>query len=123
MSRTQKYKKAIDIYKFYNGSSMDKRRNNWERLAKILTKGEMKVTSQHYEPIIHLAQDAAFNFMLRLYHHLTDKMVKHDSTPANDDHKLPFYAKPTASLLMKNTELNRIVDLDRKNMYKMHVLE
>ena len=48
---------------------MQKRRDNWERVAQVLNAKTMKppLTSIDYEPVMFLAKDAAFNFVCRYF--------------------------------------------------------
>jgi hypothetical protein len=117
------YPKEINIYKFYNGLRMAKRRDNWERIAKILNKNMMKpaLTERDFEPVMFLAKGAAFGFVCRLYEFITQRDLKYKADL--DEKPMPYHMKPTASLLMKNTELTRIVNADEKLRKNLEVLQ
>lgn len=117
------YTKDVNIYKFYNGLKMSKRRDNWERVAAILNKYGMKphVNERDFEPVMFLAKGAAFNFVCRLYEFITQKDLKYKADI--EEQQMPYHLKPTASLLMKNTELTRIVNADEKLRKNLEVLQ
>ena len=122
LSRSASISRDIDIYQFYNESSLEKRRDNWQRLQKILKKHHFELQTHEWEPIIHRAKGSALAFLKRLYTHLTGDDHLHD-TNASEKKNVPYYMKPTATLLMKNNELNRIVDNDERFEEKVGVLK
>lgn len=112
----------VDIYSFSNGNSVDKRRVNWQRIAKFLVSQGFDIKPADWEPIIHLAKGAALELIRRLYTHLNKGLLIND-TSVKKVEKVPYYMKPTATLLMKNTELNRITDNDLRFESKVDVLK
>jgi hypothetical protein len=73
-----------------------------------------------YDPIIHLAPNAAFEFLKALYFHIRQKEIepveKAEGEEEVVENLLPDYTKPTASTLAKNRELTRIIDNDEKRL-------
>lgn len=60
---TRYYPKEIKVYQFYNGLNLEKKLDNWERIAKFLGKQGKRVDRSEWEPIVHLAKGAAFEFI------------------------------------------------------------
>lgn len=61
----EKEKKDLDIYTFYNSLSIEKRLDNWKRIADVLKHRGHKISVEDYEPVIYLKKDAALNFIKR----------------------------------------------------------
>ena len=122
LSRSPQMSRDIDIYQFYNESSLTKRRDNWQRIQQVLRKHHFEMQPHEWEPIIHRAKGASLAFLKRLYTHMTgdDKLM---DTNTDQRKHVPYYMKPTATLLMKNCELNRIVDNDERFEEKVGVLK
>lgn len=59
------YQKDVDMYTYYNGLNMDKRKDNWQRVSKVLQKHGKKCSEADWEPIAHLKKDAALQFIKR----------------------------------------------------------
>jgi len=116
------YEGDVDIYQYYNGLRMEKRQDNWERIEKILKKRGFTISRGDWEPIMHRAKGASLEFLKRLYAFVTgdDKPIE---TSTKQREYTPYYMKPTATLLMRNTELNRIVDDDQRFEEKVDVLK
>lgn len=62
---SRRYHKDIDIYQFYNGLEIEKRKNNWERIAQVLKKHGLTITKLDYEPVIYLKKGAALEMIKR----------------------------------------------------------
>lgn len=58
------YPKEVDIYQFYNGLEIEKRKDNWRRVAALLEKKGKKITAQDYEPVIYLKKGAALDMIV-----------------------------------------------------------
>lgn len=56
------YPKEVDIYQFYNGLKIEKRKDNWERISQTLAKHGMKLSQAEWEPMVFLKKEAALNF-------------------------------------------------------------
>ena len=110
------YPKEITIYSFDNGLKKDKRKDNWEQIAKILQKKEFELVPLTYEAIYNQAPDVALDFTIKLYEHITKKKLKLEQRPkqAATEPEVPSYAKITANTLAKDRELVRIVDVNEK---------
>ena len=107
--------KGINIYSFDNGLKVDKKMDNWDQISRALGAREFNLTKEEYEPIIHLAPEAAEKFLFRLYQFLTKRKLANNKTrDAKLEKNVPSYAKPTASILSKNRELTRIINVDEK---------
>lgn len=53
----------IDIYQFYNGLAMEKRRDNWTRVIAFLQKKGKTFRQDEWQPVMHLAKGAALYFL------------------------------------------------------------
>lgn len=60
-----KDKKDLDIYTFYNSLSIEKRIDNWTRIAQVLRQRGYRIGPEDYEPVIYLKKDAALEFIKR----------------------------------------------------------
>jgi len=66
---------------------MNRRRDNWEQITKVLSKREYTIKSDEYEPIFNQAPDVAETFLFKLYEFLTHKKV--DPVFVEADNKNP----------------------------------
>lgn len=64
---SRKYPGKVDIYQFYNGLEIEKRKNNWERIAEILKKQNSNhtITKLDYEPVMYLKKGAALEMIVK----------------------------------------------------------
>jgi len=59
------FRQDVDIYTYYNGLKVEKRKDNWRRITQVLAKrGKRRYTEQDYEPVIYLSKNAALNFIV-----------------------------------------------------------
>lgn len=109
----------VNMQEFSNGSSYSERSTNWKHITNILTKYyQMPISPEIPSKIINFAPNAAFEFLLVLYKFLTKKeanvLNKIDETNKFKQYAemelLPKYMRPTASLLIRDTEVQRIKD-------------
>lgn len=106
------YPKEVNIYSFGNGLKKDQRKDNWEQISKLLSKKDFEVSVNDYEAIYNQAENAAYQFLCRLYEFLAHKKLNLEKKPKinKSPESIPSYAKPTANALASNRELVRIVD-------------
>ncbi len=109
----------VNMKEFNNGNSYKERESNWAHLMDILTrKYQMQFPSDLPSKIINFAPNAAFEFLCMLYTFLTKKPVKIlnkiDETEKFKNpieiQNMPGYMKPTANLLIRDKEIQRIPD-------------
>ena len=109
----------VNMQQFSNGSSFSERTTNWRYLTDILTKFyKIPFTFDHAERILNGAPNAASDFLLVLYKTLTKRSVKVlNKVDETDKFKqyaevnvLPKYMRPTANLLVRDKEIQRIKD-------------
>eukprot|EP00828_Plagiopyla_frontata_P044090 TRINITY_DN708_c0_g1_i1.p1 TRINITY_DN708_c0_g1~~TRINITY_DN708_c0_g1_i1.p1 ORF type:complete len:736 (+),score=116.88 TRINITY_DN708_c0_g1_i1:25-2232(+) len=120
------YPSLFDINKFNTSNGLREKKMNWEFIAKLLQKkeilekhGEFKLDKREYEPIMAIAPDSGFNFLLRLYEFLTRKKLLNQQKMTMTDKRIqeviiPSYAQQTASTLARDRELVRIVNANEK---------
>lgn len=115
----------VNMQEFSNGNSFEERTTNWNHICKILSKYyQFPISSEIPAQIINKAPNAAFKFLTMLYKFLTKRDVSVLNT-VDETNKfrqyaevevLPKYMRPTASILVRDTEIQRIKDdLVRKN--------
>lgn len=114
----------VDIYQYYNGLKIEKRIDNWQRITKVLNKNGFACTNLDYEPVIYLKKNAALEFIKRLYEFLERRTLIEMPDPMEEKRKLvqPHYFKETATMLMKDTELDRIEEKKIQFNTKVSVL-
>ena len=109
----------VNMQQFSNGSSFSERTTNWRYLTDILTKFyKIPFTFEHAERILNGAPNAASDFLLILYKTLTKRSVKVlNKVDETDKFKqyaevnvLPKYMRPTANLLVRDKEIQRLKD-------------
>ena len=109
----------VNMQQFSNGSSFSERTTNWRYLTDILTKFyKIPFTFDYAERILNGAPNAASDFLLILYKTLTKRSVKVlNKVDETDKFKqyaevnvLPKYMRPTANLLVRDKEIQRIKD-------------
>ena len=109
----------VNMQEFNNGNSFKERETNWKHLVDILNrKYQMTFPRDLPSRIINFAPNAAFEFLLMLYTFLTKKTVKIlnkvDETEKFKNpveiQNMPNYMKPTANLLIRDKEIQRIPD-------------
>lgn len=59
------YQSEVDIYQFYNGLRIEKRKDNWKRICAILSKHSKEITANDYEPVIFLKKGAALTMIIK----------------------------------------------------------
>ena len=109
----------VNMKEFSNGNSFKERETNWKHLIDILNrKYQMSFPRDLPSKIMNFAPNAAFEFLLMLYTFLTKKPVKLlnkvDETEKFKNpveiQNMPNYMKPTANLLIRDKEIQRIPD-------------
>lgn len=94
------YKQDVQMHCFDNGISMNRRKDNWEQLDKFFKKKSIEILQSEVDEVIHCKDNAASDLVCKVYTILTGRVVKSvDPTPL--DQNVPDFAKPTASLLVK----------------------
>lgn len=96
------------MHSFTTGTSKEAKYNNWQQISLFLKKHNIILPPSEYEPIVFAAQGAAVTFITKLYGILTKRVVKLP-TPIQPTIEAE-YMQPTASSLLKDTELTRIPD-------------
>ena len=63
------------MHAFDNGSQLQRKTINWDHLKRIFKKLELPITVQDWEPVMHVAPEAAIALVVKLYNLLTKKEV------------------------------------------------
>ena len=61
----------IEMYQFDNGFKLEKKRNNWEHLQKYFKRKGIPITHKDWDPVMHCAPNAAYDFLKKIYTVLT----------------------------------------------------
>jgi len=115
------YPKDINIMNFENGTRLACKVDNWEQLYKLFKKKQLAITKYDFDAVIHCTHGAATMFILKLYQVLTKKTAK-VMQPAPADFIPPAYMRDTASLRLKDNDLNRISDRVERTMHAIQTL-
>lgn len=115
------YPKDINMYSIDNGSELDKKLNNWEFLDRFFKKRSIAVRPQDWDPVMHHAPGAAVALVRKVYGLLTTKEL-HEMQSAPKE-PLPPHARLTASLLIRDHEVQRIADKPTQEAKALSILE
>lgn len=118
-------KEEISILTYYNSLSSEKKKSNWKRISIFLKTKDYDLPINVYEPILYHAPDIAKEFLLHLYEHLTKrKLPKHPSKSIMENpKKISHFTLPTATTLIHDRELTRIINVKEKTIKTLEVLE
>ena len=105
----------IEMYQIDNGFKASIKENNWDYMQWLFKRKGIPIDWNDYEEVIHMAPDAAYRLLKKVYSILTGKEV-HD-TIQEPPEEVPFYAKPTIAQKVKDHEIDRIVDRNRKTFH------
>jgi len=103
------YPKDVNMMNFENGTRLAAKVDNWEQLYKVFKKKGIQILKQDFDPVIHCAPGAATMFICKLYQILTKKVLRAVAPPPSDK-IIPPYMRDTASLRLKDHEINRVHD-------------
>lgn len=93
------YKQDVQMHSYDNGSSIEKRNNNWNQLKKFFKKKNFPITDDLITSVIY-CQDGQSAVLVKLvYEILTKKKVK-EPERYKDDYAPPF-SRPTANSLVQ----------------------
>ncbi|KAL4471200.1 hypothetical protein ABPG72_007567 [Tetrahymena utriculariae] len=112
------FPREVNIYTYDNGQRLERRRDNWEQISKLLLKKSFLIAPEDYEPIYNQAPEAAFVFLQKLYEFTTRRKLNQDKKPKksgeeeDEEYNPPAYLKPTGATLARDRELTRITDND-----------
>eukprot|EP00397_Hematodinium_sp_SG-2012_P018476 GEMP01018929.1.p1 GENE.GEMP01018929.1~~GEMP01018929.1.p1 ORF type:complete len:768 (+),score=177.90 GEMP01018929.1:61-2364(+) len=100
--------KLIRMTSFENGLKLSTKNDNWQQLYKIFNKIGAGVSKGDFDPVIHGAAGAAVALIKKLYKYFTKRVV--DCPPPGEDSAdaFPDFARPTATWVLKDPELERI---------------
>lgn len=96
------YKADIAMHSFDNGASMKRRKDNWEMLQRFFLKRSIPVSQAEIDAVIHCQPHAASELVVRVYNMLTGHEARYEP-PAEVEEYRPAFARPTASLRIKQT--------------------
>ena len=86
----------------------------------IFKKYQIDINKLEWDKVVHAVPEAAADMIKKLYIGLTGKKL-HDPIPKKLE-KVPYYARPTACLLLKDGELQRIADVKTQNTKAHEIL-
>lgn len=111
-------KDNIDMHSFGTGMGMVNKVSNWDYLKRVVnaynaknTEFTLTIDDKEINDIVNGIQNAAFNFLMKLYSHLTKKKLE-DVTPpeVKEDPNAKGYERQTIAVKMKETDLHLIID-------------
>ncbi|KAF4729655.1 hypothetical protein FOZ62_009511, partial [Perkinsus olseni] len=112
----------VTMHSFDPGLSLATKQNNWETLFKFLKKYRVDIAVEDFEPVIHNRPGAGISIITKVYRILTKRRLGRrggsgaeelDPTRVVDGGTgmdAPNYAKNTASVVLKDAEIERTVD-------------
>jgi hypothetical protein len=101
LSRYHKGDTIVSLHSFDNGLGLVRRVQNWALLEKAFKKLGFPIERNLIDQVIHCKKDAAIPLMEQLYTLLTHKTVQSVRPAVRDESNVPAFARPTASLLIK----------------------
>lgn len=75
------YPTEIEMYQYDNGFKLDKKRNNWEFLAKFFKKKNIDISESDYDQVMHCAPNAGYNLLKKVYKLRTGKIIDDSLVP------------------------------------------
>ncbi|CEL97882.1 unnamed protein product [Vitrella brassicaformis CCMP3155] len=137
------YPQDVTLHSYDNASKLAAKNNNWEQLYKFFRRKNIPLNKSDFEPVIYSAPGAAIMLLNKIYNFLTkraaDRFQAEDiigktlqdplllatanlrGAPVTDEQ--PLYAKPTASTLLRDAEINRIEDKEKMTARAEQVLQ
>lgn len=100
------------MFSIDNGFKLAIKENNWDFLNRFFKKKGVAITSADYDEVIHCAPGAGYKLLKKVYSILTGKEIS--DTEQDMSEELPDYAKPTIAVKVKDHEIDRIVDMEKK---------
>jgi hypothetical protein len=90
---------------FDNGSSVKRKLDNWQQLNKFFYKHSIPLTDKDViEALVHCKDKAGVTFVCNMYKFLTQRDVPDmDSLRITTDDEAPYFARPTATRLVKES--------------------
>ena len=90
---------------FDNGSSVKRKLDNWQLLNKFFLKHQIPLGDKELiESMVHSKDKAALNFVCNMYSFLTQRKVPDmESLRITSDAETPYFARPTAARLIKES--------------------
>lgn len=96
------YDREIQMHSFDNGAGIAVKKDNWHQLCKFFKKFDVPYEQVAIENLIHSKTGAAVKFINHCYEYLTKRKVQDLPNPPAQS-RMPAFAKPTASQVIKNT--------------------
>ena len=96
------YKYDINIFSFDNGTSLVKRKNNWDLIIKFANKINFPITQEMADNVSNGKNNSANELIELLYTTLTQKQLQQKTIPETNGN-IPPFARPTASQLVRDT--------------------
>ena len=116
-----KYKpEVVKMHAFDNASELNRKESNWEHLSRLFEKLNLPISKSDWEPVMHVAPEAASTLLKRLFTLLTGKKV--NEAPPSNKIEAPPFAHPTASHLLRDSQLQRIQDKPTRDQNSYSVL-
>jgi hypothetical protein len=97
------------MHSFDHGTQLLKKLGNWDYLERFFKKYNIPLTQADWDPVIYNAPDAAVRLITKVYKILQNKEIQ-PSTTSRSQPAQPYYARPTAAQIMKDSQLRRIPD-------------
>jgi hypothetical protein len=101
--------KDVNMMCFENGTRLEAKVDNWEQLYKFFKKKQLPIVKQDFDSVIHCAPNAAIEFIVKLYTVLTKKQLRYIPIEG-DGTELPAFMRDTASVRLKDHEIDRVHD-------------
>lgn len=95
------FKQDVQMHSYDNGTSIQRKKDNWALLEKFFKKNNIQIDKQLIEDVIHCKAGASIPLIEKVYMSLTNKQIA-PIRPTQDAETAPSFARPTASSLVKD---------------------
>lgn len=97
----------MTMHSLDHGTQLLKKFGNWDYLERFFIKHKIPLTAEDWDPVIHNAPGAGVRLIVKIYNIITESEAHVSERQTSSQ---PFYARPTAALLLKDYQLRRIPD-------------
>ncbi|KAF4666480.1 hypothetical protein FOL47_004081 [Perkinsus chesapeaki] len=127
----------VTMHSFDPGLSLATKQNNWESLFKFFNKYHVDITVEDFEPVIHNRPGAGVTLITKVYSILTKRKPgavvvgsggggDRRNAPIVDggqEEGTPSYARTTASVVLRDDEIDRTVDDNQRTVKALIALD
>lgn len=115
------YPSEVILHSYDNGMRLETKIDNWDRVCTLLRKKGHPINKADIDPVIHCSPGAAVIFLMKLFQCLTNRNLP---VPTVEPPTMPpSYMRQTASVTLKNEDINRICDKHERQVAAVSLLQ